>query len=264
LKLGRTTVQNIVYEGCRAIIEEFYDEAFPPPSRATWRESAEQFRSIRKYPRGVGSMDGRHFRCFAPRCSGSSYYNYKGFFSLVLLAVVNGAYRILALDLGGKGGESDPFLESSVGIFPAGGDLDGEGVVDYHILADGGFAQTTWMQRPFRQAEVCSDPLKARFNECFSSARRIVESVFGIICARFRIFQRPLIGTEEHCKLLIAAALMSFVITIYMYINQLFQRYASMGGEVVREPFSRARARFEAQAQRMRMVNYFARQDELI
>lgn len=217
LKLGRTTVQNIVCEGCRAIIEEFYDEAFPPPSRATWRESAEQFRSIRKYPRGVGSMDGRHFRCFGPRCSEISYYNYKGFFSLVLLVVVNGAYRILALDLGGKGRESDsglfrtsplkPFLESSVGIFPAGGDLDGEGVVDYHILADGGFAQTTWMQRPFRQAEVCSDPLKARFNECFSSARRIVESVFGIICARFRIFQRPLIGTEEHCKLLIAAAL---------------------------------------------------------
>ncbi|VDP38049.1 unnamed protein product [Heligmosomoides polygyrus] len=32
-----------------------------------------------------------------------------------------------------------PFLESSVGIFPAAGDLDGEGVVDYHILADGGF-----------------------------------------------------------------------------------------------------------------------------
>lgn len=39
------------------------------------------------------------------------------------------------------------------------------------------------------------------------SARRIVESVFGIICSRFRIFQRPLIGTEEHCTLIVSAAL---------------------------------------------------------
>ncbi|WKX95286.1 hypothetical protein Q1695_012048 [Nippostrongylus brasiliensis] len=61
-------------------------------------------------------------------------------------------------------------LEESVRLFPAGCDHGLEGVVDYHILANGGFAQTTWMQRSFGQPEVANDMLKAHFNECFSSS----------------------------------------------------------------------------------------------
>ncbi|VDO94543.1 unnamed protein product [Heligmosomoides polygyrus] len=74
-------------------------------------------------------------------------------------------------------------------IFPTGGNLDGECVVVYYILAYGGIAQTTWMQRPFAQPEVASDPVKAHFNESFSSARCIAESVFDTICSRLHIFQ---------------------------------------------------------------------------
>ncbi|VDP63462.1 unnamed protein product [Heligmosomoides polygyrus] len=59
------------------------------------------------YPRGVGSIDGKHFRFHASRNSGSSFYNFKGYFSFVLLALVDGAYRILLLDIGGKGRNSD-------------------------------------------------------------------------------------------------------------------------------------------------------------
>ncbi|VDP10017.1 unnamed protein product [Heligmosomoides polygyrus] len=81
--------------------------------------------------------------------------------------------------------------------FPAGGDLGGEGAVDYHILSDDGFGQLSWMQRPIQQGELGNDMLKAHFNHCFSSARLMVESVFGIICARFRIFRRALIGRED-------------------------------------------------------------------
>ncbi|WKY06188.1 hypothetical protein Q1695_006413 [Nippostrongylus brasiliensis] len=113
------------------------------------------------------------------------HYNYKGYYSLILLAFVNARYRVLAFEIGGKGRESDAelfptsrlktLLEESVRLFPAGCDLGGEGVVDYHMLADGGFAQTTRMQRLFEQPKVANDMLKAHFNECFSSARRIVE-----------------------------------------------------------------------------------------
>ncbi|VDO19484.1 unnamed protein product [Heligmosomoides polygyrus] len=97
------------------------------------------------------------------------------------------------------------FLERAE--FP--GNLGVDGVVDYHIFADGGFAQQSWMQRPFRHAEVTNDLYKTHFNEVFSSARRTVESVFGIIPARFRLFKRVLVGTEDHCKLIVAAALVS-------------------------------------------------------
>ncbi|VDL78436.1 unnamed protein product [Nippostrongylus brasiliensis] len=43
----------------------------------------------------------------APRNSESSYYNYKEFLSMILLAAVDGANRIMAFDLGGKGRNSD-------------------------------------------------------------------------------------------------------------------------------------------------------------
>ncbi|VDO69944.1 unnamed protein product [Heligmosomoides polygyrus] len=273
--LGKSTVRGVVYECCQAIIEEFWSEAFPVPCRAAWQQSTDEFRDLWKYPRGVASIDGKHFRCFAPTNSGSSFYNYKGYFSFVLLAVVSGAYRVLAFDLGGKGRNSDAglfrtsglkrFLERAVNNFPTGGDLGGEGAVDYHILADGGFGQLTWMQRPFRQAEVGNDMLKAHFNRCFSSARRIVESVFGIICARFRIFQRALIGTEDHCKLIVAAALVLHNLLVdRVSMQQLVQRYTPAVHEPLHEPLSRAVAGTEARLQRQRMVNYFARRDGLL
>ncbi|WKX95285.1 hypothetical protein Q1695_012047 [Nippostrongylus brasiliensis] len=75
-------------------------------------------------------------------------------------------------------------LEESVRLFPAGCDHGLEGVVDYHILANGGFAQTTWMQRSFGQPEVANDMLKAHFNECFSSARRMLKVPHNLLAFR--------------------------------------------------------------------------------
>lgn len=61
------------------------------------------------------------------------------------------------------------YLEHSKVSFPPPADLGGHGIVEYHVLADGGFAQTPWMQRPYQQGQAMRDFKKAHFNKCFSS-----------------------------------------------------------------------------------------------
>lgn len=48
----------------------------------------------------VGAIDDKHVRIDPPLKSGSLYYNYKEYFSVVLLAVVDAQFRFMYVDVG--------------------------------------------------------------------------------------------------------------------------------------------------------------------
>ena len=66
-----------------------------PTDAENWKKIEQRFRNIWNAPHAVGALDGKHIAIKKPKKSGSEYFNYKGYFSLVLLTLVNADYKFL-------------------------------------------------------------------------------------------------------------------------------------------------------------------------
>ena len=61
-------------------------------------------------------MDGKYISLFHSKGSGSEYYNYKEFFSLVMLALVDQDYKFTFIDVGCQGRISDGGVYSNCSL----------------------------------------------------------------------------------------------------------------------------------------------------
>lgn len=78
-----------------------------PTTASAWEAIANGFQERWQFPNCLGAIDGKHVRIVAPADSGPQFYNYKGFSSLVLMAVVDNNYGFLYVDVGAAGRCSD-------------------------------------------------------------------------------------------------------------------------------------------------------------
>jgi hypothetical protein len=69
-----------------------------PSTEEEWKEVSNEFLIRWNFPHCIGAMDGKHVAIKCPANSGSNFYNYKNFFSIVLFAIVDADYKFLYVD----------------------------------------------------------------------------------------------------------------------------------------------------------------------
>lgn len=114
--IGASTIRPIINETCTIIWELCKSQCFPAFTVQRWLEFAKQFHDRTQFPNCLGAVDGKHIRFKMPPNSGSNYYNYKSYFSTVLMAVVDADYCFTFIDVGayGKFSDSNIFKNSTL------------------------------------------------------------------------------------------------------------------------------------------------------
>jgi hypothetical protein len=107
-RVEASTICKFMPEVCKAIIAVYKDEVLRcPKTEEEWKEIAARFISRWNYHNCLEAVDGKHIAMKKPPNAGSYYYNYKGFHSIVLMAVADATYEFLYVDVGAEGGVSD-------------------------------------------------------------------------------------------------------------------------------------------------------------
>lgn len=185
---------------------------------------ATDFENKWNFPNCIGALDGKHLTIKAPANSGSLYFNYKGTFSIVLMALVDANYKFIYVNIGAKGRISDggvfnncnlaSALEHNTLKIPHARPLPGrQKSVPFVVVADDAFAMKPYLMKPFSFQN--QNALERTYNYRLSRARRNVENVFGLISARFRVLRRTVELSPEKVILITSAicALHNFLMT---------------------------------------------------
>ena len=216
-RIGRSTVCQILNE----VPEKIWGALSPisvafPGSPEEWKRISEDFWNLWGFPLCLGAIDGKHCIINCPPNSGSTFYNYKGTFSLVLMAVADASYIFTYVDVGDYGRQSDSSVFSNTKF----GEMLNKGNLNlpqdeclpnmltkarHCFIGDEAFPLKDTLQRPYPGKNL---PEKLRiYNYRLSRARRVVENAFGILSSRWRFLRSPIQTQPEKAAKSVLAAI---------------------------------------------------------
>ncbi|XP_049522640.1 putative nuclease HARBI1 [Dermacentor silvarum] len=187
---------------CTAVIEQLEGQWLCMVRRNDMPDHVREFFAVTGFPQAVGALDGCHFPVSPPKEHATDYYNYKGWYSIILLALVDHRYRFRYIRVGSPGrchdasvyadSELKNLVESAHFKTPH-AIIEGTSVAPV-ILCDQAFPLTQNLMKPYANPQD-GTPQQV-FNYNLSRTRRIVENAFGRMKARFRF-----VAKRTECRL---------------------------------------------------------------
>ncbi|XP_049268088.1 uncharacterized protein LOC125757050 [Rhipicephalus sanguineus] len=192
--VGRSTVNLVFREFCATVVRRLESRYVKFPREREVAEHVRRFAAVTGFPQGMGALDGCHIEVCPPKENAADYINYKGWYSVILLAVVDHTYKFQYTNVGtpGKNHDSNVFQRSRLPKVLAGSRFTKDKRLLKNVeigpvlLADQAFPLQPTIMKPYPHPGPRGSPTQY-FNYRLSSARRVVENAFGRLKARFRI-----------------------------------------------------------------------------
>lgn len=200
---------------CNQIWNSFRTIYLKEMTQEDWREVSNGFQRKANFPMCLGAIDGKHIRIENFPHAGSMNFNYKKYYSIVLLAIADADYKFLFVDIGAYGKDCDSSILQNTEFWrklmnhgleiPEARPLTPEtGMkVPYVFVADNAFPMNEHILKEFFNHNLS---IKQRiFNYRLHRARRYVECAFGILSNKWRIFHRAINVSKPFAKNIIKA-----------------------------------------------------------
>ncbi|XP_017493350.1 PREDICTED: uncharacterized protein LOC108381435 [Rhagoletis zephyria] len=85
--MSRQAISEAIMDTCEALIYALRNCIKMPSTAEEWRSVSDEFRVLHNFYNCIGAVNGKHVKIKRPNGSGALYYNYKGTYSIVLMAI---------------------------------------------------------------------------------------------------------------------------------------------------------------------------------
>ena len=192
--VASSTVCSIVQETCRAIVKVLLPKYIHFPTGDKLKETVQGFRDRWAIPQCAGSIDGSHIPVQPPALNHTDYYNRKGWYSVVVQAVVDHNYLFTDLYIGWPGSVHDARVLANSAIYHKSNNKEhlqgdvlavGNHSVPTFLVSDSAYPLLPWLMKPFAMSPRLTGEKKT-FNYRICRGRVVVEIAFGHLKARWR------------------------------------------------------------------------------
>ena len=92
--IGKSSVHTIFKKFVESASKRLVRLHIKMPTAEEFKKIAEEFEQRWQYPMAIGCIDGSHFSIEPPKCQAQDYFNYKGWHSIIALAICDANYKV--------------------------------------------------------------------------------------------------------------------------------------------------------------------------